>query len=141
MEIVKINKRPDFGLAVDGYCHLTTMQGGYKGVDIKTGKILFKKNYPYITNNLAEFLAICHALGYNKKLDLDYPVIYSDSVTAITWVRNCKVNTECDKYKGVLALQDVDKCLRWLSEQKRKTTVLKWKTKEWGEIPADFGHK
>lgn len=134
-------KKPSVGIAVDGYCHLYNMQGGYKGIDIATGEVLFKKDYPYITNNLAEFIAVCHALGYNKKLEKDYPIIFSDSVVALTWVKNQKINTEIDKYKGALAIQDAEKCVRWLSEQKRITTLIKWETKVWGEIPADFGHK
>ena len=30
---------------------------------------------------------------------------------------------------------------KWLKENKYTTPILKWKTREWGEIPADFGRK
>jgi len=36
---------------------------------------------------------------------------------------------------------DVDKAVRWLKENDYKNPVLKWNTKLWGEIPADFGRK
>ena len=33
------------------------------------------------------------------------------------------------------------KAEKWLKENKYSTPILKWETKEWGEIPADFGRK
>ena len=30
---------------------------------------------------------------------------------------------------------------KWLKENKYTTPILKWETREWGEIPADFGRK
>ena len=30
---------------------------------------------------------------------------------------------------------------KWLQENTYDTRILKWKTEEWGEIPADFGRK
>ena len=30
---------------------------------------------------------------------------------------------------------------KWLQENTYTTRILKWKTEEWGEIPADFGRK
>lgn len=41
------------------------------------------------TNNLGEFLAIVHGLAYLKKQNKNIP-IYSDSRTAISWVKNKK---------------------------------------------------
>jgi ribonuclease HI len=29
----------------------------------------------------------------------------------------------------------------WLKTNSYKTTIIKWETKVWGEIPADFGRK
>ncbi len=29
----------------------------------------------------------------------------------------------------------------WLKNNSYKTTIIKWETKAWGEIPADFGRK
>jgi len=30
---------------------------------------------------------------------------------------------------------------KWLKENKYKNPIIKWETKSWGEIPADFGRK
>lgn len=130
---------PQFGIAVDGYCLGNPGQGGYQGICLQTKKILFKRNYMHITNNLAEFLGVCHALGYAKKNDLS--VVYSDSNTALTWARSRKPSTGINPIKGKDALEDMKKCLMWLDEQKRIPLLLKWETKLWGEIPADFGNK
>lgn len=134
---------PSFGIVVDGYCDNSgTKKGGYRGVDIHDGKILFKKNYPYTTNNLVEFIGIVHAQMYIKKTFEEYSSIYTDSQCAISWFKNQKINTDLDSIKGKDCLYDTNRCIRWLSEQKTfPADVLKWETKEWGENPADFGNK
>lgn len=48
------------------------------------------------TNNIGEFLALVHALALFKKIGNDKPV-YSDSETAITWVKNKKCKTNLPK--------------------------------------------
>lgn len=102
---------PSSGIIVDGYCLGNPGVGGYKGVCLKTKDVLFKKNYPYITNNLAEFLGTCHALGYAKKINTDYGVVYSDSNTAIGWIKSQKISTGISQVKGKQALEDMHKNL------------------------------
>lgn len=133
--------KPTKGIAVDGYCHGNPGQGGYRGVCLETGKELFRSDYPYITNNLAEFLGICHAVGLIKTKKLDYPAVYSDSQIAISWFNSQRISTGISPQKGETALRGMHKCLKWLSEQKSLVSVCKWNTKEWGEVPADFGNK
>ena len=66
-------------IAVDGACNTRTGAAEYRGVDLKTGKELFKIGpFENGTNNIAEFVAIVHALAYCKKHNLRLP-IYSDS--------------------------------------------------------------
>lgn len=63
----------------------------YKGVDTKKGKVLFSHDEIHIgTNNMGEFLAIVHALAYLKKQG-SQKAVYSDSMTAIKWVKQKKV--------------------------------------------------
>ena len=45
------------------------------------------------TNNIGEFLAIVHGLALLKQKGFDIP-IYSDSVNAISWVRQKKCKTK-----------------------------------------------
>ena len=69
-------------------------------------------------------------------------IIYSDSRTAIGWVRKKHCNTK-------LAESEVNKPLfemirraeQWLRTHAFATRVVKWETTAWGEIPADFGRK
>lgn len=75
--------KPTSGIAVDGACSGNPGQAEYKIVDIATGKTLVSRKIGIATNNHAEFIGLCHAL-------YSYPdqTIYSDSVTAISWVKN-----------------------------------------------------
>lgn len=114
----------------------------YKGVDTRTGKVVF--SYGPIgkgTNNLGEFLAIVHALAYLKKLGSS-KTVYSDSQTAIKWVKEKKVATNLvrdESTKEVWSL--VDRALNWLQTNSYHNKLLKWETSEWGEIQADYGRK
>jgi ribonuclease HI len=95
----------------------------------------------YGTNNLGEFLAIVHGLAYLKNQNKDIP-IYSDSQTAILWVKNKKIKTKLNRSEDnieIFAL--VDRALNWLENNEYSNPVLKWDTRYWGEIPADFGRK
>jgi ribonuclease HI len=131
--------KPTRGIAVDGWCSGNPGPGGYRGVDLETSEILFNINFPYCTNNIAEFCAIGHALMYAKKKMLS-STIYSDSQTAIKWIQNKHCNTTLDK-KDSRAMEFIGRIQRWLIEQKHMRPVEKWITNKWGEIPADFGHK
>lgn len=114
----------------------------YKGVYTKTRQELFKLGpFKGATNNIGEFLAIVHALGYLKKQNSTVPV-YSDSITAIHWVKTQKANTKLKRTsenKSLFSL--IERAEKWLKENKYSNRVLKWETKAWGENPADFGRK
>ena len=114
----------------------------YRGVDTKTGKIIFKQGpFEGGTNNIGEFLAIVHGLAYLKKIDSNIPV-YSDSITAIGWVKNKKANTRMERSQKNDKLFDlVDRAEKWLLENNYSNKILKWETKAWGEIRADYGRK
>ena len=114
----------------------------YSGVVTKTKKQLFIQGpFEEGTNNIGEFLAIVHGLAFLKQKKSNR-IIYTDSRTAMSWVKKKKCNTKLnrsDKNKSLFEL--VDRAIKWLNENKYSTTVVKWETKAWGEIPADFGRK
>ncbi|WP_158846691.1 viroplasmin family protein [Algibacter sp. L1A34] len=114
----------------------------YRGVDTKTKKQLFIQGpFPEGTNNLGEFLALVHGLAILKKNNSDR-ILYTDSRTAMSWVRKKICNTKLErsaKNKPVFDL--VDRAIDWLKNNSYKTVIVKWETKAWGEIPADFGRK
>jgi ribonuclease HI len=114
----------------------------YQGVDTKTKKVLFKQGpFNEGTNNIGEFLAIVHGLAFLKQKKSDR-VIYTDSRTAMSWVRKKKCNTKLQKNvrnQGVFEL--IERAEKWLKSNRYNTPIVKWETKAWGEIPADFGRK
>jgi ribonuclease HI len=114
----------------------------YQGVDTKTKKLLFNHGpFKQGTNNIGEFLALVHGLAELKKIKSNKS-IYTDSITAISWVRKKKCNTKLERTienENLFLL--VDRAILWLKSNSYETKILKWKTKIWGEIPADFGRK
>ena len=129
-------------IAVDAACKGNPGVLEYRGVDTKSGAELFRKGpFPEGTVNIGEFLAIVHALAYLKKINSSWPV-YSDSLTAITWVRHGQIKTKLKREKNNEKLfQLVDRAITWLKTNSFKNRILKWETPYWGEIPADFGRK
>lgn len=114
----------------------------YRGVDTKSGKVLFKQG-PFAdgTNNIGEFLAIVHGLAYLKERKSDR-ILYSDSRTAISWVRKKACNTQLKPSKKNARLFElIDRAIAWLQTHDYRTPIVKWETQAWGEIPADFGRK
>ena len=114
----------------------------YRGVDTQTHKQLFHQGpFQQGTNNIGEFLALVHGLAFLKKHDSDR-LIYSDSKIAIGWVKKKKCNTKLKKSpKNKLLFELVQRAEDWLKTNSYPTKILKWETKAWGEIPADFGRK
>ncbi|MBD0823221.1 ribonuclease H1 domain-containing protein [Aestuariibaculum marinum] len=114
----------------------------YRGVDTKTKQQLFIQGpFQEGTNNIGEFLAIVHGLALLKKKNSNR-IIYTDSRTAISWVKKKNCNTKLQRNEKNKALFElVDRAVNWLKTNNYTTTIVKWETKAWGEIPADFGRK
>lgn len=129
--------------SVDAACSGNPGRMEYRGVETDTGRELFRQGpFEKGTNNIGEFLAIVHALALLKRSGDDKRVIYTDSRTAMAWVRNKKVKTLLEKEKSNLLIFDlIDRALKWLQNNSYSNQILKWETKKWGEIPADFGRK
>ena len=129
-------------LAVDAACSGNPGPMEYRGVYVKTGKQIFHQGvFQDATNNIGEFLAIVHALSLLHKKNSEMP-IYSDSQVAINWVKQKKCKTTIkptERNKKVFEL--IRRAEKWLEEHTYKNPILKWDTKHWGEIPADFGRK
>lgn len=129
-------------IAVDAACSGVPGPMEYRGVYIKTGQQLFHFGpVPNSTNNIGEFLAIVHALGFEEKQGLRLP-IYSDSRTARAWVRDrkCKTTLQMDDANRE-TFSMINRAEHWLQTHQVNVQILTWDTKKWGEIPADFGRK
>jgi len=129
-------------ISVDAACNTVTKEMEYQGVKTDTGEVLFKKGpFEGGSNNIGEFLALVHALAYCKKENINTP-IYSDSNSAIKWVKQKKTNTSVVKTQNNEQLFDlIERAEKWLQENHWNNEILKWETAAWGEIPADFGRK
>jgi ribonuclease HI len=129
-------------LSVDAACNMVTGQMEYQGVHTGTKELWFKQGpFPKASNNIGEFLALVHGLALLKQKNIKIP-IYSDSITAIAWVRQ-------KKHKSIVLPTEENEVIfdlltraeLWLQNNSFQTPIIKWDTKKWGEIPADFGRK
>ena len=129
-------------ISVDAACAGNPGTLEFRGVFTDTATELFRRGpYQMGTVNIGEFLAIVLALAWLKKHKLQYP-IYSDSLTAIAWVRNKRVNTKLQRTaKNAELFKALDNGVAWLKANPVNVRILKWPTKLWGEIPADYGRK
>jgi ribonuclease HI len=129
-------------LSVDAACSGNPGAMEYRGVDTKTGIQLFHKGpFPLGTNNIGEFLGIVHALAYLEKTGNTLPV-YTDSRTALKWVKDRAVKTKLPRNARTEALFELlDRAVAWLNTHEYPNKIMKWETEKWGEIPADFGRK
>ena len=129
-------------LAVDAACSGNPGLMEFRGVIADTGTQVFHRG-PYVdgTNNIGEFLAIVLGLAYLKQQHLPW-ALYSDSKTAIAWIKQkkCKTNMEWNAKNQDLLIA-VRAAEKWLNENTWTTPIYKWDTEHWGEIPADFGRK
>lgn len=128
--------KPTKGICVDGSCMGNPGKWQYQIIDIALGVELYVSPiYENGTNNIAEYVAIIHAMGLCKKMDLQvFGPIYSDSQTALHWIHAGKSNSS-------LMHPMLERADTWLKQNKDHTTVLKWETKLWGESLADFNRK
>lgn len=134
--------------AVDAACKGNPGELEYQGVDLATGTYLFEMGpYPEGTVNIGEFLAIVHALALLNPEQggsdtQRQTAVYSDSQIGISWVKQkiCKTKLpRTSQNRRLFGL--VDRAQRWLMTHPYTNPVLKWQTRRWGEIPADFGRK
>lgn len=130
-------------ISVDAACSGNPGVMEYRAVDTYSGDEIFRMGpFKGGTNNVGEFLALIHALAYLQKLKDSEKIIYSDSRTALSWLRNKKVKTtlkQTSYNKDVFTL--LNRAISWMKTNEVKNKVLKWDTERWGEIPADFGRK
>ncbi len=130
------------GWAVDAACAGNPGRMEYRGVELMTGREIFRIGpFEKSTNNIGEFLAIVHALALMANLG-ERHTIYSDSVTGMSWVRNRKVKTQLKRDASTeKSFQMMERALSWLNTHSYDVKIRKWDTDRWGEVPADFGRK
>jgi len=130
-------------ISVDAACAGNPGKMEYRGVLTHNKQQVFIKGpFKRGTNNIGEFLALVHGIALLKSKNQHNLPIYSDSKIAMSWIRQkkCKTNLHFDASNKDL-LELIKRAENWLKENTFKNPILKWETKAWGEIPADFGRK
>ena len=60
----------------------------------------------------------------------------------MAWIKAKKCRTKVAKTKANKKIFElIARGEQWLKNNQWNTEILKWETKAWGEIPADFGRK
>lgn len=130
-------------IAVDGACSGNPGLMEYRGVKVSTGEEIFHIGpLEEGTNNVAEYLALIHALAMLFKQNDSTTPIYTDSATAVSWVRNRGCRTQLkptDKNKKIFEM--LARANLWIRSHSPLNPILRWNTPLWGEIPADFNRK
>ncbi len=136
--------RPNLeSISVDAACSGNPGKMEYRGVLTHNKQEIFLKGpFKKGTNNIGEFLALVHGIALLKSKNKEDIPIYSDSRIAMSWIKQkrCKTNMHFDASNKDL-LELIKRAENWLKENSFKNPILKWETKAWGEIPADFGRK
>lgn len=129
-------------VSVDAACSGNPGVMEYQGVYTKTGeRIFYGGPYQEATNNVGEFLALVHVLAMLKQQNKKMPV-YSDSITAMSWVKRKHAKTKLEQTtRNNKVFEMIQRAEAWLKNNTWDTLIMKWDTKNWGEIPADFGRK
>ena len=130
-------------IAVDASCIGNPGLMEYRGVETITKKEIFRVG-PYRdgTNNIGEFLALVHALAFFEKQNNLETIIYTDSQTAMSWVKNKKAKSNLKITPNNKIVFDlIIRAENWLKSHDHRNKIIKWPTELWGEIPADFGRK
>lgn len=142
-ELRAIGSPIELSLTVDAACNGSGLME-YQGV------WMFNQEKPLFqmgplsggSNNIGEFLALVHALAlFAKETDPKFKKmpIYSDSKIAMGWIRAKTCRTKQKPSPKVAQL--IWRAEQWLRGNHFENPILKWETKVWGEIPADFGRK
>ena len=144
--------RPNQGFCVDAECRGNPGISRFQLYDLTDKKIVAISDKFYATNNVAEFLGLANAIHYCIKHGIDN--LFTDSNTAISWMRKGRVNTKMSSIgeflhtgERVAKALDFRKGLTYTPQNcgfaidGSIVFIHKWETAEWGEIPADFGNK
>ena len=94
---------------------------------------LAERNRPLV----GEFLGVVEAAKYIIEHRFSPAIIYTDSLTALTWFNEKRTASR----KRNAALKKAEIFLKAMASEIDKIEVLHWNNSLWGETPADFGEK
>lgn len=140
-QVATLQHIPQNSIFVDAACSGNPGVMEYRGVDMQ-GNVIFYQKFEEGTNNIGEFLAIVHGLALLKKQELHDFTIFSDSKTALSWIRQKKAKTKLtENQANKNTFEFIQRAEIWLKNNAFANPLVKWDTENMGEIPADFGRK
>lgn len=130
-------------IAVDGACAGNPGRMEYRCVRVIDGVEIFHMGpLEGGTNNIGEYLALIHAAALLARDGNTSTPIYTDSRTALAWVRRRHSNTTIQPNgRNAKVIELLARADAWIGAHAIANPILKWDTAQWGEIPADFGRK
>lgn len=139
---IQIPFNPDF-IAVDAACSWNPWKLEYRWVDIQSWKEIFHHTFELWTNNIWEFLAIYEGIVIaSEAKQPKIKGIYSDSKIAIERIEAKKCRSLLQKHRPNLDIyKEINKAEKRLHDNTFDLPILKRKTSQRWEIPADFGRK
>lgn len=132
-----MDNRPQQGIATDAAHSTKRGVTEYQGINLANGERIFYKDLGDQTVNIGEFLGVVEAVKYIIENDFQPRIIYTDSMTAISWFNNKRTASK----KKNKELQKAEIFLKALAADVDTIEVRHWNNREWGETPADFGNK
>ena len=136
-ELQNINTPPIKGIITDAAHSIKRGKTEYQGIDLNTGECLFYKDLGNQTVNIGEFLGVVEAVKYIIENNFNPRLIYTDSMTAISWFKNKHTASNKDNSE----VKKAEVFLKALASDVDSIEVKHWNNKIWGENPADFGNK
>lgn len=130
-------------LAVDAAASQPRGPVQYRGVVFEaSGKVqeVFRGSLDQATVPVGEFLALLRGLQWLEQQGQRMPV-YVDAQTAWHWFQRGGPKPKVLQRLGPQARQEMESLLAWWRAHPGHWDVRLWPTSQWGENPADFGHK
>lgn len=145
-QISLFNDEPEQPIFEEAICVDASTRGypgptEYRLVFLSDRKVIY--NSPIYENgsiNLGEFIALVAAIRYVQEHRSNLP-IYSDSKTAISWVRKRFVNSTFDLTQCPELAVEVKKAINYIQTHPPYEKIYKWDTAKMGENPADYNRK
>ncbi|PIE02672.1 MAG: hypothetical protein CSA81_05820 [Acidobacteria bacterium] len=127
---------PTEGLCSDGGTRGNPGQAEYQVSDIIGNTILHKKLGVH-SNNYAELAGIGAMVKYAIQ-SRETHILWTDSKIAMGWIQTLRIGQAVRERAMIVKMATI---IKNMLQQHPELQLKKWKTRSWGEIPADFGRK
>ncbi|CAM2009767.1 hypothetical protein [Acanthopleuribacter pedis] len=130
-----VGSRPSEGICSDAGTHGNPGPCEYQVCDLK-GKRLAYKHLGVHTNNYAELAGIEAMI--EVAVTRGETILWTDSQIAMGWIKSGRLGPTVKEPEAIMVFV---RSIQALLKKHPNLELKKWHTKQWGEIPADFGRK